>query len=251
MLEKPIIAVEQPGCETLRVPVLKVFDGDGFLTRIRNSRGGLQLEATVRFGFIDAPEMEQPGGIEAQQFLSSLIAEKWLDLVVLKKMDTGKSFDRHGRLVCIPYLLDDQPNEPRETGSSIGTMIRSFLAPNIVSRNIELEMVLNGWAWVLDRYGPDESYSEALEDARRNKRGIWSRDDNVHPWEFKKAKYREKRRKFGGAFQASLPLQSPDEGRCPNPACDGRLIKRSGKFGPFLGCSNFPICRHTSTAKFT
>ena len=46
-------------------------------------------------------------------------------------------------------------------------------------------MLLNGWAWVLERYGPDEIYFEALEIAQRNKRGIWAYDDNVHPWTFK------------------------------------------------------------------
>jgi len=32
--------------------------------------------------------------------------------------------------------------------------------------------------------------------------------------------------------------------KCPK--CeDGVLIRRAGKFGPFLGCSNFPQCKHT------
>ena len=67
-----LIAPEDPGSETIRVPVLKVFDGDGFLTRIDNPRRGASLEVTIRLGFIDAPEMEQPGGIEARDFLQSL-----------------------------------------------------------------------------------------------------------------------------------------------------------------------------------
>ncbi len=29
------------------------------------------------------------------------------------------------------------------------------------------------------------------------------------------------------------------------PLCGGQLIERNGKFGPFLGCSNFPRCRYT------
>lgn len=32
-------------------------------------------------------------------------------------------------------------------------------------------------------------------------------------------------------------------GKCPR--CNGNLIKRNGKNGPFLGCSNFPKCRFT------
>ncbi|WP_338424226.1 hypothetical protein [Sphingopyxis kveilinensis] len=67
-----LIAPEEPGVETLRVPVLKVFDGDGFLSRIYHPPRGSSIEVTIRFGFIDAPEMDQRGGPEAQAFLQSL-----------------------------------------------------------------------------------------------------------------------------------------------------------------------------------
>ncbi|MDX6528485.1 MAG: hypothetical protein QOH41_775 [Blastocatellia bacterium] len=32
---------------------------------------------------------------------------------------------------------------------------------------------------------------------------------------------------------------------CPRPACGGRLVGRQGKHGSFLGCTNYPRCRHT------
>lgn len=32
------------------------------------------------------------------------------------------------------------------------------------------------------------------------------------------------------------------------PRCGGALIKRTGKFGPFYGCCNFPRCRYTRSA---
>lgn len=32
-----------------------------------------------------------------------------------------------------------------------------------------------------------------------------------------------------------------DYGTCPN--CGGDLVKKSGKYGDFLSCSNFPKCR--------
>jgi len=34
-------------------------------------------------------------------------------------------------------------------------------------------------------------------------------------------------------------------GTCPEPGCGGTLRQRNGRFGPFLGCSNYPRCRHT------
>ena len=30
---------------------------------------------------------------------------------------------------------------------------------------------------------------------------------------------------------------------CPN--CGGELIKRTGKYGEFYGCRNFPKCKYT------
>jgi ssDNA-binding Zn-finger/Zn-ribbon topoisomerase 1 len=32
---------------------------------------------------------------------------------------------------------------------------------------------------------------------------------------------------------------------CPRPGCNGRLVKRNGRYGPFLGCSNYPRCRES------
>ncbi len=238
-----IIAQEDPGPDTIRVPVLRVFDGDGFLTRIRqfdltgNPRDQVEFEVTARLGFIDAPELEQPGGREAKDFLTSLIGGQWLELVVLTKMDTGRSVDRHGRIVCVPFLRQEYTVGIFRTVSNQLHKAMTFGEPLYVSRNIELEMVVNGWAWVLDRYGPDERYFEALEDAQRHRRGIWAVEGNIHPWEFKKQKYRT----------------SPGSGKtgkdaCPNEGCSGYLIKRNGRFGAFFGCSNFPECKYSRSS---
>lgn len=32
---------------------------------------------------------------------------------------------------------------------------------------------------------------------------------------------------------------------CPEPGCDGQLVERNGRYGLFLGCTNYPRCRHT------
>jgi endonuclease YncB( thermonuclease family) len=174
----------------IEVPVLKVFDGDGFLTKIAvchltdNPKDHTEVETAIRFGFIDAPELEQRGGYEAREFLTALIRGRkvWID--ILTKMDTGKSVDRYERVVAVPYLVN-----------------RSLY----LTRSIEIEMLLNGWAWVLERYGPDEIYLEALEIAQRNKRGIWAYDDNVHPWTFKGQTSKKSKTKFRQAARAGLP----------------------------------------------
>lgn len=249
MQHKQLFAFEDPGTETLRVPVVKVFDGDGFLTRVRHPIRNTILEASVRFGFIDAPEMGQPGGKEAKEFLSSLISEKWLDLVILTKMDTGGIVDRHGRIVAVPYLMNDQPGGGILAGLSPNRMIRKVFARGSDSRNIELEMVLNGWAWVLDRYEPDDCYFDALEDAKRQRRGIWARDDNVHPWEFKKRRYQMAKPNRQVTPLRNLFDETNGGSDCPREGCGGRLVQKSGQFGAFMGCSNFPKCKYSRSMR--
>jgi micrococcal nuclease len=201
---------QEPSPYAIEVPVLKVFDGDGFLTKIA------EVEVAVRCGFIDAPELEQRGGCEAREFLTALIGGRkvWID--ILMKMDTGKSVDRHRRIVAVPYLGDRYPDS--------------------MTTNIEIEMLLNGWAWVLERYEPDEIYFEALAVAQRNKRGIWAYEDNVHPWTFKRQKYNDRHR---------LAKKSKTVEKCPAEGCGGNLVKRNGKFGVFYGCSNYPNCTYS------
>jgi endonuclease YncB( thermonuclease family) len=244
--ELMIIVPEHPGTDTIKVPVLKVTDGDGFLTRIRayevtgNPRDQEELAVTARFGFIDAPELGQQGGREAKDFLTALIGGQWVELVILTKMDTGQSVDRHGRVVCVPFLTLDYSAGEFRTSSKHLHMAKTFGAPLTVTRNIELEMVVNGWAWVLERYGPDERYLEALDEAKRHKRGIWTFENNIHPWEFKKQKYRE--------TQRSATNDPSPKRLCPIDGCHGYLVRRNGRFGEFLGCSNFPRCKYCCSA---
>lgn len=233
---------DEPDGEMLRVPVLRVFDGDGFLTKIWVADRNRELELAVRFAFIDAPEMDQPGGPEAREFLNSLIAGKWLDLEIRVKMDTGRIVDRHGRIVAVPYLRQGCFKDETKSPSTFRRLMQAAKSAFQPSRNIELEMVLNGWAWVLDRYGPDVRYFEALEDARRHRRGIWAWTDNVHPWEFKTQRHENKKIPKAKPQSPPAPLAT---WRCPSKGCVGYLVQRSGRYGDFYGCSEFPKCRYS------
>lgn len=239
--QSALIVPEQPRGGTIRVPVLGIFDGDGFSSRMdasavtENPLHQGELEFTARFGFIDAPELGQPGGHEAKAFLKSLIGGRWVDLAILMKMDTGGIRDRHGRIVCTPYLAEQYSVAAFGASASHLHETSTFGHPLSFFRNIELEMVVNGWAWVLERYGPDARYLEALADAQRNRRGIWAFEDNISPWEFKRRKYR--------AYQISSGHEPKVQ--CPKDRCGGHLVRRVGKFGAFCGCSNFPICRYS------
>ncbi len=145
-----VIAPENPGTGTIEVPVLKVFDGDGFLTRIRrreftgNQDDHTEFEAAIRFGFIDAPELRQPGGREAKDFLASLISDQTVELVVLKKMDTGRLVDRYGRIVCVPYLTQEYSGGEFRTSANRLHRAKTLGGRLLVTRNIEL----NGFEWL-------------------------------------------------------------------------------------------------------
>ena len=202
-----------------------MFDGDGFLARAPFHLQGTEIEIAVRCGFIDAPEMQQYGGEEAKAFFEKQIGGQWLDLGLLIKMDTGGMLDRHRRIVAVPYLW---------------TVPHGW-------RNIELEMILNGWAWLLERYGPPDHYFDALEDARRCRRGIWARDDNIHPGRFKSQIHR-KRAEEARHPSAQVELFAEDIRPCPQKGCNGHLLERSGRFGTFYGCSEFPKCRYARSS---
>lgn len=240
-----LIVVEDAPAETLGVSVVKVFDGDGFLASVYHPRKDIHFEVAIRCGFIDAPEMGQPGGEQAKAFLTSLIGGKKVELVVLTKMDTGGITDRHGRIVCIPYLTDEITMEESEPEISVQYLLSRFQQPRKITRNIELEMVVNGWAWVLERYDPDERYMDALSDARNHRRGIWALDENEHPWEFKKKLYQQKRTRKSVVVEQTLFSVDVSNTGCPQEGCDGRLAEKSGRYGPFLGCTNFPKCKYT------
>jgi len=162
-----LIVPELPSGELLSARVLKIFDGDGLLGSIRNPVTERDMQVSLRFGFIDAPEMGQYGGQEAKDFLTSLIGGKWIEITVLTKRDTGVVTDRHGRIVCVPYLTHMLGH-----GADVPALAERLWEPIGFTRNIELEMVVNGWAWVLDRYGPDARYYKASKEARGHRRGI-------------------------------------------------------------------------------
>lgn len=194
------MSFEMPSSSAIKVPVLRVFDGDGFLTRLPhglltgNERDHSEVEIGVRLGFIDAPELDQRGGREAGEFLTALIGGRSVWICILTKMDTGKSVDRHGRLVAVAYVGDEYPasmfRDRMNAADYEKVRNRSLYLP----RNVEMEMLLNGWAWVVEKYGPDQKYLEALKIAQTNKRGIWARHDNIPPWNFKRQKYAERHR---------------------------------------------------------
>ena len=143
--------------------VTQVSDGD---TLKLETAEGTKLK--IRLYGIDAPEMEkinhrtgtvskpgQPYGEEAYKALES----KMLDSKV--RVDIMAT-DRYKRMVGIVYLNN---------------------------KNINLEMVKEGWAWAyrqyLDRPYASE-YLDAEKEARTKRLSLWQQPNPQPPWEFRK-----------------------------------------------------------------
>lgn len=144
--------------------IIKVSDGD----TVHFVQSGENFKMRVRLYGIDAPETEkknrrtgivskpgQPYGEEAYRALKAKIDGKDVTIEIWDK-------DRYKRMVSVIRLGD---------------------------RNINREMVAEGWAWAyrqyLDRPHASE-YIGAEDDARKSKRGLWKQSNPMPPWEFRK-----------------------------------------------------------------
>ncbi|WP_057884246.1 thermonuclease family protein [Tsuneonella troitsensis] len=204
-----IIAPDQPEAasedEVFQAVVTKVFDGDGFLAKLWNPYAHVWIERVpFRFAFIDAPEMEQPGGPEARDVLAGLILGKSLRLDPIGKESTGyKPIDPYRRVLCMGYFTDELA--PGRVDYFLQGVCGSGTAKKarLVTRNIELEMIVNGWAWVVQQYAfeRETEYFEAQESARRARRGLWATNNPEAPWKFKA---RQRRRSNASSSQTPL-----------------------------------------------
>lgn len=124
--------------------VVSIHDGD----TITILQGKQQIK--VRLFGIDAPELKQPYGKKSKQFLASLIAGQ-----VVEVEPKGK--DRYKRTLGIIYYK---------------------------WQDINVQMVLNGYAWAYEKYS--RIYVDQEKLAREKKLGLWQSSDPTRPWEWRK-----------------------------------------------------------------
>lgn len=144
--------------------VTKVSDGDTI--QVTDNLG---TKVKVRMYGMDTPETEksnkktgrvskpgQPYGEEAFHALQQKVNRQNVRLDVM-------TIDRYGRTVSIVWLGD---------------------------RNINKEMVSDGWAWAYRQYldrAHASGYITAEEQARSAKKGLWQQNNPQPPWEFRKS----------------------------------------------------------------
>ena len=144
--------------------VLSVHDGD----TIKVKRGGQVLN--VRFACIDAPELKQPGGVEARDYLKSLISRSGgvVGLNIISK-------DRYNRSVAEVWV--NLPSEGFPQGS-----------PNLVQSVLASAGMVYGY----EQYKKDCPSWEAVQSselyAKQNRLGVWKNSNSQKPWEWRRGK---------------------------------------------------------------
>ena len=127
---------------------IRVVDGD----TIRAEAKGREIK--IRLVEIDAPEINQPFGVQSKNFLNKLLNEKDVTLI-------SQGEDRYGRTLGEIYANGESAN---------ALMIKS------------------GFAWVYDRYVKDSSLYKYQDQAKAENLGLWRAKDPIAPWVWRKQK---------------------------------------------------------------
>lgn len=106
----------------------------------------------IRLNDIDAPESKQAFGNKSKENLKKYIYQK--NVVV-----EYKNKDRYGRILGTIYLNN---------------------------KDINLQQVKDGYAWVYRQYSKKSEYYKAEEVARKMRIGLWFDKNPIEPWEFRK-----------------------------------------------------------------
>lgn len=106
----------------------------------------------VRLVGIDAPEHGQPSGDASRAALVAKLSGRGV------RVD-GDAFDQHGRL--LGRLFVDE-------------------------RDINRELVAEGWAWAFGGFAPDPDLRAAEDAARRDHRGLWADPRPISPAEWRR-----------------------------------------------------------------
>jgi micrococcal nuclease len=107
----------------------------------------------VRLSDIDSPESAQPFGKAAKKYASDLCFGKTV------RVEPKRKRDRYGRILGTIYVDD--------------------------TVNINAQMIAAGYAWRY-KYSKNKQYAAFEEEARESRFGLWSGEDPVDPWLWRK-----------------------------------------------------------------
>ena len=129
--------------------VVKVSDGDT-VTILTSDK----TQHKIRLNDIDAPEKKQAFGNKSKDNLAKYIAGKTVTVKYQKK-------DKYKRVLGTIYYNN---------------------------KDINLQQVKDGYAWVYKKYSNNQTYYKAEKLARDKRVGLWIDKNPLEPWEFRKKK---------------------------------------------------------------
>ena len=127
---------------------IRVIDGDTIRAEVEGK------ERKIRLDDIDAPEMNQPFGVQSRNFLIRLLDKQNITVVF-----EGKG--SYGRPLGQIYANDE---------------------------NVNVLMIKSGFAWVYDRYVKDSSLYKYQDQAKAENLGLWQAENPIAPWMWRKQK---------------------------------------------------------------
>lgn len=130
--------------------VTRVVDGDTIY--ISTDEG----QVKIRLLGIDCPEKDQSYGDKATQFAYDMVMGEIITAVA----EEGNVYDRYGRFLG-NVLLED-------------------------GRSLNEELVRTGLAWHYKQYSDDPVLAELEEKAEEEKKGLWSEENPIPPWEWRR-----------------------------------------------------------------
>ena len=139
------------GSSSADIPLenIRVIDGDTIRAEVEGK------ERKIRLNDIDAPEMNQPFGVQSRNFLIRLLDKKDITVVFQGKGSYGRPL-----------------GEIYANGESANTLMIKF-----------------GFAWVFDKYVKDSSFLYEHQDQAKTKNlGLWQAKDPIAPWVWRKQK---------------------------------------------------------------
>jgi endonuclease YncB( thermonuclease family) len=137
---------ENPIPELGKFRVVRIIDGDGLIII-----GSDEIELNIRLAGIDAPEINQPFGIESKESLETLIGNR---LITMDDPKKGK----YGRYIANVFVEEVWINR---------------------------EMVATGYAWYDKINSSDYSLQLVEKEARGKALGIWRTVNPIPPWEWR------------------------------------------------------------------
>ena len=171
--------------------VVRVADGDTITVL-----DAAKTQHKIRLQGIDAPEKSQAFGQRSKQHISDIVFGKSVTV-------TWDATDRYGRILGTVWLD---------------------------GKDINLQMVRDGFAWHYKRYDSTPAYAQAEADARASRRGLWADPSPIPPEQFRHGgKSPVERRALARTPSATPPAfreeyfagkTMPVGKRTPAPVCD-------------------------------